>query len=79
MEMSRQHFQLIAEVLASLKIWEDLPELQSPESEWEDGYVFGMAELQREAISAFAARLASTNQNFNTQRFIDVATGERER
>lgn len=33
----------------------------------------------KDIISRFADRLASTNPNFDRQRFIDVATGERAR
>ncbi len=60
---TRQHFQLIAEVLADATYdWED--------GEWEFAPK-AMAEL-------FADRLASTNPQFNRDRFIDVATGKRE-
>ncbi len=58
MTMTRQHFQLIAEVIRTTG----------------DDY----QERVKYALN-FANRLASTNPQFDRDRFIDVATGKRER
>ncbi len=62
MRLTRQHFQLIAEVI--------------------DDLYMGHEDWNRQlgqVTTKFADRLASTNPNFDRQRFIDVATGERAR
>ena len=61
MRLSRQHCQLIAEVI----------------HEWATGY--DQSEEAQLVAELFAKRLAGTNPNFDRQRFIDVATGERAR
>ena len=61
MKLTRQHFQLIAEVLA------ETTTMNGPDGqEWID-----LAYLRNQ----FANRLAETNEQFDRQRFIDVATG----
>ena len=62
MSMTKQDFQLIAEVI--------------------DDMFMGHHDWNRQldqVASKFAERLATTNPNFDRQRFIDVATGERAR
>jgi hypothetical protein len=61
MNMTRQHFQLIADVLR----------------EWSQGY--DQAEEAKVVAELFADQLTTTNPSFDRDRFIDVATGVRER
>ena len=68
MQMSRQHFQLIAEVLAH----EAMAARMLDRGEAAENQV-------RILTSAFVGRLRNTNDNFDEQRFIDVATGLRDR
>jgi hypothetical protein len=64
--MTRQHFQLIAEVLAQEAMAARV--LDRGEA----------AEEQMRIVTAnFAGRLAQTNPNFDQQRFIDVASGRK--
>ena len=64
MKLSRQHFQMIAEVLQ---------EAYTSEGEGVDKGTVGYL------TDKFADRLRETNGMFNRDRFIDVATGERQR
>ncbi len=67
MKLSRQTFQLIAEVLASTDPGYGNTELDAK------------ADTHDETVQAFADRLSATNPNFDRDRFIDVATGKRDR
>jgi hypothetical protein len=62
--MTRKHFQLIAEALNEAYTAEVAPE--------------GIKAVDR-AIQAVAARLRSTNDAFDRERFVDVCRGERSR
>ena len=68
MQMSRQHFQFIAETLAHEAMAARV--LDRGEA---------AEEQMRILTSAFAGRLRNTTENFDQQRFIDVATGLRDR
>ncbi len=66
MTMTKQHFQLIAEVLAETQQGGGNRELDAK------------ADTHNEVVWAFADRLLDTNPNFDHDRFIDVATGKAE-
>ncbi len=77
MNMSRQHFQLIAEVLADTKTEADkLTESTNGKTSY--GWKARSAGIN-ELAHEFADRLTETNPNFDRQQFIAVATGERVR
>jgi hypothetical protein len=63
--MSRKDFQLIAEVIRLL------PSFECSQA----------SDVVRHSsiVARFSERLASTNPQFNTQRFADVCNGKRER
>ncbi len=71
MNLTRQHFQMIAEVLAYQRAAVNVL-AKGKEAEHR------LKELDLTTY-AFAGKLATTNPNFDRQRFLDVATGERAR
>ncbi len=76
MQLTRQTFQLIAETLAYQRA---AARILPPDT------VKGRAESEARlkeldlTTYAFAGKLAATNPNFDRDRFIDVATGKKER
>ncbi len=76
MNMTRQHFQLIAEVLAHRGMAVRMLAKDTVKGRAEEAARLVENDL---TIIEFATELAHTNPNFDRQRFIDVATGKKTR
>ena len=64
MKLTRQHFQLIADIIAGL---------ETTGASCDDGEYIVAVDLQ-ELIGDMTAALSATNPHFNRERFIDAAT-----